>query len=108
MACWAFLAPYNLRYFLKPCPNKMFVESKSCLYSEVLHHKKRDTICERVCFVFVLLKILPTFHEQIFVHMNKLNGRTIQQFAPDFDSFRVIAATVEICDDFIENIRGGD
>lgn len=40
--------------------------------------------------------------------MDKLNGGTVQQSVSDFDGFRVVASTVEICYDCIENIRRGD
>jgi hypothetical protein len=77
----------------------MLIEGKSGLYPESLHDDERNAIRERIVFVLMLLKIKPAFPEQPFVYLHELHGRTRQQSIPDFHSFRVISATVEMGDD---------
>ena len=49
----------------------MFIESESRDNSKLFHHEKRDAICEGISLVFMFLKIIPAFMEQILFYMNE-------------------------------------
>ena len=56
----------------------------------------------------MLLEIAPAVPEQLLLYLYELDRGTRQQTIPDFYSLCVIPTTVEVGDDFIKHIRGGD
>jgi hypothetical protein len=85
----------------------MPVERERFTDSELFHYRKRNTVRQRIFFVFVLLEIFPTLLKQHFINVDEPNRRTSQQPFSYVDCLFMMSAIIEEGDDFVEDVRSG-
>src|SRR6476646_1167843 len=84
----------------------MMVKSVDSPNAPLLHQDKGNAVSQRVLLVLMTLEELPARIEEGLVHMNELQGRTMQQVVAKLDRLDMIAAAVEEGHRFIEDIGG--
>ena len=57
----------------------MLVKRQGGMDGPLLHHNKRNAIGERISFVVMFLKVLPTSFEELFINGDKVNRRALQK-----------------------------
>ena len=82
------------------------VKSVGSANAPLLHQDKGNAVSQGVLLVLMLLQELPACIEERFVHMNELQGRTMQQVVAKLDRLGMIAAAVEEGHRFINDIAG--